>query len=161
MAKEGGIEPLRPLFDHVAKAYLIGKSSDEFAKQLGTAVPYQACDTLDAAVQAAASDAAQSRAEEPVVLLAPACASYDQFRNFEERGERFRSLVAALPPDGDASVISRAERSTFANWWWTIDHWLLGAIGLLMVLGIVLDWRRARPSPSASACQPSTSSIIR
>ena len=97
VAKEGGIEPLRPYFSRVAKAFLIGKSADEFSAQLG-AVPHQHCGTLEAAVQAAASDACQSQAEEPVVLLAPACASYDQFENFEERGERFRSLVAALPP---------------------------------------------------------------
>jgi UDP-N-acetylmuramoylalanine--D-glutamate ligase len=97
VAKEGGLEPLRPLFDRVAKAYLIGKSSGEFAAQIGRSLPVQNCGTLEAAVQAAASDAAQSRAIEPVVLLAPACASYDQFKNFEERGERFRSLVAALP----------------------------------------------------------------
>ena len=96
VAKEGGLDPLRPLFGHVAKAYLIGKSADDFAAQLGD-VPHQTCGTLDAAVQAAASDAAQSGADEPVVLLAPACASYDQFKNFEERGERFRSLVEALP----------------------------------------------------------------
>ena len=96
VAKEGGLEALQPLFDRVAKAYLIGRSSDDFAIQLG-ALPHQHCGTLEAAVQAAASDAAQSQADEPVVLLAPACASYDQFKNFEERGERFRSLVAALP----------------------------------------------------------------
>ena len=101
--KEGGIEPLRPLFDRIAKAYLIGQSSDAFAATLGSAIPHQACGTLDAAVQAAASDGAQSGAAEPVVLLAPACASYDQFKNFEARGDRFRSLVEALPARSEPS----------------------------------------------------------
>ena len=97
VSKEGGIGPLRPWFGHVARTYLIGKATDEFAASLDGTVPYTKCGTLDAALQAAASDAAQSGAVEPVVLLAPACASYDQFRNFEERGEHFRALVAALP----------------------------------------------------------------
>jgi len=53
--------------------------------------------TLDAAVAQAAEDAAHSDAAEPVVLLSPACASYDQFPNYEVRGNRFRELVRALP----------------------------------------------------------------
>ena len=96
VAKEGGIAPLAPLFDRLAKAYLIGQSAKDFSAQLGS-VPFQDCETLEAAVQAAARNAAQSDAIEPIVLLAPACASYDQFKNFEMRGERFRTLVEALP----------------------------------------------------------------
>ncbi len=92
--KEGGIEPLRPLFPRVAKAYLIGAASEEFAATLGGAVPFERSVTLEAALAAAARDAAQSAAPEPVVLLSPACASYDQFANFEARGDRFRALVA-------------------------------------------------------------------
>ena len=99
VSKEGGLAPLAPFFPHVAKAYLIGKSSDDFATMLEGHLPYARCDTLEAALQLAASDAADSAAEEPVVLLAPACASYDQFKNFEERGDRFRALVTALPPE--------------------------------------------------------------
>ena len=53
--------------------------------------------TLDRAVEAAARDAAASGLKEPVVLLSPACASFDQYRNFEVRGDRFRELVLALP----------------------------------------------------------------
>jgi UDP-N-acetylmuramoylalanine--D-glutamate ligase len=94
--KEGGIEPLRPLFPRVAKAYLIGAASDAFAATLGADTPFERCGFLEAAVSAAARDAAASPAAEPVVLLSPACASYDQFPNFEARGDRFRALVAEL-----------------------------------------------------------------
>lgn len=95
-SKEGGIEPLRPLFSRVAKAYLIGAASDDFARTLDGAVAYDKCGTLDVATRAAARDAAQSQAPEPVVLLSPACASYDQFPNFEKRGDAFRSVVADI-----------------------------------------------------------------
>jgi UDP-N-acetylmuramoylalanine--D-glutamate ligase len=94
-AKAGGVEPLRPLFPRVAKAYLIGASSDEFAHTLQGAVAFERCGTLENAVEAATRDALASRAAEPVALLSPACASYDQFANFEARGDRFRALVAA------------------------------------------------------------------
>ncbi|MGC5780760.1 UDP-N-acetylmuramoyl-L-alanine--D-glutamate ligase [Methylobacterium sp. NFXW15] len=96
-AKDGGIFPLVPYFERVAHAYLIGAASDAFAATLEGAVPYTRCGTLDVAVEKAAQNAAASGAPEPVVLLSPACASYDQFRNFEVRGDRFRELVQALP----------------------------------------------------------------
>ena len=92
-AKEGGIVPLAPLFPRIAKAYLIGEAAADFARTLGPAVPFDHCGTLDVAVAMAAADAARSSAPEPVVLLSPACASYDQFPNYEVRGERFRTLV--------------------------------------------------------------------
>ncbi len=94
--KEGGVEPLRPLFPRVAKAYLIGEATDEFAKTLAGAVPFERGGTLSAATRAAARDALRSCAEEPVVLLSPACASFDQFANFEARGDAFRAAVAHL-----------------------------------------------------------------
>jgi len=94
-AKAGGIEPLRPLFARVAKAYLIGAASDDFARTLEGAVRFERCVTLENAVAAATRDALESAAAEPVALLSPACASYDQFANFEARGDRFRALVAA------------------------------------------------------------------
>jgi UDP-N-acetylmuramoylalanine--D-glutamate ligase len=96
-AKEGGIEMLRPYFPQVERAYLIGEASEAFAATLEGAVPHVRCGTLDKAVTQAAADAARSDALESVVLLSPACASYDQFKNFEERGNRFRDLVRALP----------------------------------------------------------------
>ena len=97
MAKEGGITRLAPYFPRVAKAYLIGEASEAFATTLQGKADFVRCGTLDAAVAAAARDAAASGAADPVVLLSPACASYDQFRNFEVRGDAFRALVAALP----------------------------------------------------------------
>ncbi|MCJ2045648.1 UDP-N-acetylmuramoyl-L-alanine--D-glutamate ligase [Methylobacterium sp. J-078] len=96
-AKEGGIVPLAPLFGRVAHAYLIGAASDAFAATLEGRVPYTTCGTLAVATARAAEAAAASAAAEPVVLLSPACASYDQFRSFEDRGDQFRNLVRALP----------------------------------------------------------------
>jgi len=102
--KEGGVEPLRHLFERVAKAYLIGKSSDAFAATLDSAgLAYERCETLDRAVAAAARDAAASKADQPVVLLSPACASYDQYANFERRGDAFRALVQDMLKSGGPS----------------------------------------------------------
>ena len=92
-AKDGGIEPLRRHYTRVKKAYLIGAASDDFAATLRGSVDFARCGTLDSAVAAAARDARASGAAEAVVLLSPACASYDQFRNFEIRGEAFRAAV--------------------------------------------------------------------
>jgi len=96
LPKEGGIEALRPLFGHVEKAYLIGEAAPGFAATLGEDVPYEISGTLDAAVAHAAAGAEASKAAEPVVLLAPAAASFDQFRNFAKRGEAFVNAVMAL-----------------------------------------------------------------
>ena len=95
--KQGGIASLASYFPRIAKAYLIGEASEEFAATLDGKVALARCGTLEAAVAAAARDAAASGAVEPVVLLSPACASYDQYRNFEVRGDAFRALVAKLP----------------------------------------------------------------
>ena len=95
-AKEGGIMSLVDYFPRVAKAYLIGEAAADFAATLGDTVPYEMAGTLEAATEMAARDVDRDNAAEPVVLLSPACASYDQFKNFEKRGDRFRALVAAL-----------------------------------------------------------------
>jgi UDP-N-acetylmuramoylalanine--D-glutamate ligase len=89
---------LRKFFPRISKAYLIGEAADAFAVTLGRDVPHEIAGTLDNALAAAARDAAEdSTAAEPVVLLSPACASFDQYRNFEIRGDAFRELVLALP----------------------------------------------------------------
>jgi len=95
--KTGGIEGLRSFFPRIRKAYLIGEAADQFAATLADAVPHEITGTLEKALAAAARDAATSSAHEPVVLLSPACASFDQYRNFEVRGDAFRALVHALP----------------------------------------------------------------
>jgi UDP-N-acetylmuramoylalanine--D-glutamate ligase len=101
-AKEGGIESLHEFFPRIRKAYLIGDAAGDFAATLGE-VPHEIVHTLDAAVAAAAHDAAQASAPAPVVLLSPACASFDQFRDFEHRGDVFRTLVADLAKNREAA----------------------------------------------------------
>ena len=96
LAKDGGIEELRPHFPHIAKAYLIGEAAPEFAATLGNEVAYEISGTIDAALARAADDAAHDDADESVVLLSPACASFDQFANFEVRGDAFRKAVTEL-----------------------------------------------------------------
>ncbi len=95
-AKEGGIAPLAEYFPRVKKAYLIGEAANDFSRTLEGKLPYEISVTLDVAVANAARDAAEAGLPAPVVLLSPACASFDQFRNFEIRGDRFRDLVLAL-----------------------------------------------------------------
>jgi UDP-N-acetylmuramoylalanine--D-glutamate ligase len=94
--KTGGIVPLAGFFPRVHKAYLIGEAAADFARTLEGQVPYVIAGTLDRAVEQAARDSQASDAAEPVVLLSPACASFDQYPNFEIRGDRFRALVEAL-----------------------------------------------------------------
>ncbi len=94
--KEGGIESLAPHFSRIRKAYLIGEAAHAFAATLKGKVAYDISGRLENAVAAAWSDAARSGLAAPVVLLSPACASFDQFRDFEERGDVFRLLVAKL-----------------------------------------------------------------
>ena len=103
-AKAGGIEPLRDLFDRVEKAYLIGEAADDFARTLEGAAPVEVCGTLERAVEHAWRDAAAA-GRDAVVLLSPACASFDQFPDFEVRGDAFRAVVQHLrePPARQAA----------------------------------------------------------
>ena len=91
MGKEGGIAALQPFLGSVVKAYLIGHSARDFALQIG-ATPHEICETMERAVARAADEAQEGE----VVLLAPAAASFDQYPNFEKRGEDFTARVRAL-----------------------------------------------------------------
>jgi UDP-N-acetylmuramoylalanine--D-glutamate ligase len=95
--KLGGITGLSEYFPRIRKAYLIGEAAAEFSGTLGDRVPHEISETLEVAVANAARDAEASGLADPVVLLSPACASFDQYRNFEIRGAAFRDLVTALP----------------------------------------------------------------
>ena len=79
----------------VFEAYLIGEAASSFASQLGDTVPYEISGTIENAVANAALDSAREGGEQ-VILLSPAAASFDQFANFEKRGEAFSAHVAAL-----------------------------------------------------------------
>ncbi len=98
-AKEGGIDSLKPLFGRIARAYLIGEAQEAFAEVLdGAGVDCESCGTMDRAVASAARHATAG----DVVLLSPACASFDQYPNFEVRGDHFRALVAQLSSEPSA-----------------------------------------------------------
>jgi UDP-N-acetylmuramoylalanine--D-glutamate ligase len=95
-AKSGGILPLAAYFPRIRKAYLVGEAADDFAATLKGKAENVVAGTLERAVAEAARDAEASGLENPVVLLSPACASYDQYPNFEVRGDAFRDLVRKL-----------------------------------------------------------------
>lgn len=100
VSKAGGLSGLEPLVSHIRKAFLIGQAGHEFAVWLDNhGVSYEMCETLDNAVLKAHEAAQQDRGlpgKNPVVLFSPACASFDQFPNFEVRGEAFEKYVHAL-----------------------------------------------------------------
>jgi len=106
-AKSGGIAALAEYFPRIRKAYLIGEAAEAFAATLDGRVAHEEAGTLDRAVAFAARDAEAARSSDPVVLLSPACASFDQFPNFEIRGSAFRELVRKL--DGVEAVESIEE----------------------------------------------------
>jgi UDP-N-acetylmuramoylalanine--D-glutamate ligase len=95
--KTGGIARLAEFFPRIRKAYLIGEAAEEFARTLDGRVPYEIVGVISAAVDAATRDAEASGLKEPVILLSPACASFDQYPNFEVRGKAFADLVRAVP----------------------------------------------------------------
>ena len=91
-AKTDNLDECAPYFGHVASAYTIGDAADLFERLLSPHIPVKNCGKLDAAVREAAADAEAG----DTVLLSPACASFDQFKDFEDRGDQFRALVGAL-----------------------------------------------------------------
>ncbi len=99
-AKEGGITSLLEQLDGVRKAYLIGEAEDSFAQTLDNHLPYERCTTLETATKAAYRDA---RSQGGVVLLSPACASWDQFSSFEARGDAFKDIVHTIEQEEEAA----------------------------------------------------------
>lgn len=91
--KGDGLAPVGPWLGNVRGAYLVGEAEDAFARELEGRVPVARCGTLENAVAAARLQAAADGAPEPVVLLSPACASFDQHESFAARGNRFRALA--------------------------------------------------------------------
>jgi len=91
-AKTGDLDECAPHFGHVRKAYTIGEAGELFARLLSPHMDVSECETLERAVGEAAAEAEAGE----TVLLSPGCASFDQFRDFEERGDKFRELVGAL-----------------------------------------------------------------
>jgi UDP-N-acetylmuramoylalanine--D-glutamate ligase len=97
LPKVGGITSLAPYFKRLRHAFLIGNATEEFAATLDGQAPYSRCGDLATALTAASDRARGEHVSDAVVLLSPACASYDQFPNFEVRGDTFRTLVGELP----------------------------------------------------------------
>ena len=97
VAKEGGVDTLASQFKNVSRAYLIGEAAEPFQATLkANKVPSKISGDLNKAILCATRDALASRGENPIVLLSPACASFDQFKNFEVRGEAFRKQAKKL-----------------------------------------------------------------
>lgn len=96
--KEGGYAACQKHLGHVRHAFLIGEAAEAMGKWLqGRNVPFTQCGTLDKAVQAAHGMAQKEELNHATVLLSPACASWDQFKSFEHRGDAFADLVLRLP----------------------------------------------------------------
>ena len=93
--KTGGIDALQGLFPRIETAYLIGEAAPAFAQTLKGKAQVVQAGTMDAAVAQAFADA-QASGQDAIVLLSPACASFDQFADFEARGEAFRAAVARI-----------------------------------------------------------------
>ena len=109
--KEGGIASLEPYFPRIRHAFLIGEAMQSFAATLSGKAPLTLSGDLDTAVTQAQALARRDRHQGVVVLLSPACASFDQFENFEHRGEHFRELVQALAHRAKENTQAPARRT--------------------------------------------------
>jgi len=94
--KDESLKPLAPFFSRVAKAYLIGEAQDRFARELKGEVTAESCGDIVTAVRAAFEDARSDGRPGATVLLSPGCASFDQFKDFEDRGRAFKAAVNTL-----------------------------------------------------------------
>jgi len=135
-AKEGGVAPLTAYFDRIRHAFLIGEATDLFAGQLEGKLAYSRCGDLKSALDAAYRRARSDALDDAVVLLSPACASWDQWASYEARGDAsapWRCLAGARRVwEGGVIQVPRDDRSVIGQWWWTVDRWSLGAILAIM-----------------------------
>jgi UDP-N-acetylmuramoylalanine--D-glutamate ligase len=99
IAKQGGIDALAPYFANITRAVLIGEAAESFAEKLGAGLVHELSGDLTTAVRAAHENAVAAGGG--VVLLSPACASFDQFASFEARGDQFHALAQSMIGDGD------------------------------------------------------------
>ncbi|MFO0389732.1 MAG: UDP-N-acetylmuramoyl-L-alanine--D-glutamate ligase [Alphaproteobacteria bacterium] len=102
--KEGGIVALAPFFGRVTHAFLMGEAQDAFAETLKGKVAFTKCGTLQEALKQAAKQALHEKKKGAVVLLSPACASFDQWKNFEERGDAFCQMVINMMNKGSINA---------------------------------------------------------
>lgn len=99
VAKAEGITPLAPYFSKISHSYLIGRAKNDFAKVLQDQTPHTCLETLSEAVDAAYKKACkdlEGKGRRGLILLSPACASFDQFKDYEERGDIFKKIVQNL-----------------------------------------------------------------
>lgn len=147
LPKEDGISSLLPYMNKVKRVFLIGQASAEFAKTLEGHAKIYKCETLDVAVDLAASyaksDLLHGKVEHPVVLLSPAAASFDQFKSFEQRGDVFKELVAKIVQKENAEPTSevahparvfKEKNSALSIWWWVAGLLLIVGLGYLLSL---------------------------
>jgi len=106
LPKEGGIDGLDQFWPRIRRAFLIGQAAKDFAATLTGQVPTTMSGTLDAATRAAFAQARAEGRKNAVVLLSPACASFDQFANFEARGEAFKALVREIALEAQREGVS-------------------------------------------------------